>query len=83
VVLAGGRGSRLGGEGKASLELAGRPMLAYVLEALNGALDEVAVAAKDSTGPSSPARSTCRSSLRRSDADLEEAAAELRRRRRV
>ena len=49
MVLAGGRGSRLGGEGKASLELAGRPMLAYVLEALSCALDEVAVAAKAST----------------------------------
>jgi len=49
VVLAGGRGCRLGGEGKASLELAGRPMLAYVLEALTAALDEVAVAAKAST----------------------------------
>ena len=49
MVLAGGRGSRLGGEGKARLELAGRPMLAYVLEALAGALDEVAVAAKAST----------------------------------
>jgi molybdopterin-guanine dinucleotide biosynthesis protein A len=48
-VLAGGRGSRLGGEGKASLELAGRPMLAYVVEALSGALDEIAVAAKAST----------------------------------
>ena len=49
MVLAGGRGSRLGGEGKASLELAGRPMLAYVLEALSCALDEVAVGAKAST----------------------------------
>jgi molybdenum cofactor guanylyltransferase len=49
VVLAGGRGSRLGGEGKASLEVAGRPLLAYVLEALSGALDEVVVAAKAST----------------------------------
>jgi molybdopterin-guanine dinucleotide biosynthesis protein A len=49
VVLAGGRGSRLGGEGKAGLDLAGRPLLAYVLEALTGALDEVAIAAKAST----------------------------------
>jgi molybdopterin-guanine dinucleotide biosynthesis protein A len=49
VVLAGGRASRLGGQGKAAVELAGRPLLAYVLEALNGALDEVAIAAKAST----------------------------------
>jgi molybdopterin-guanine dinucleotide biosynthesis protein A len=45
VVLAGGRGSRLGGEGKATVELAGRPLLGYVLEAMTGALDDVAVAA--------------------------------------
>jgi molybdopterin-guanine dinucleotide biosynthesis protein A len=49
VVLAGGRGSRLGGEGKATVELARRPLLGYVLEALTGALDDVAVAAKGST----------------------------------
>src|SRR3954451_1145884 len=49
VVLAAGSSSRLDGEGKASLELAGRPMLTYVLKALTGALDEVAVAAKAST----------------------------------
>jgi len=34
VVLAGGRDSRLGGEGKATVEVAGRPLLAYVLEAM-------------------------------------------------
>jgi molybdenum cofactor guanylyltransferase len=49
VVLAGGRGERLGGTGKAVTELAGRPLLAYVLEALTGALDDVAIAAKAST----------------------------------
>jgi len=49
VVLAGGRGSRLGGEGKATVELARRPLLGYVLEALTGALDDVVVAAKAST----------------------------------
>jgi molybdenum cofactor guanylyltransferase len=49
VVLAGGRGTRLGGEGKAGVELAGRPMLAYVLEAMEGALDDVVVTAKAST----------------------------------
>src|SRR4051794_24313150 len=50
VVLAGGRGRRLGGRSKAELQLAGRPMLAYVLEALTPVLDEVAVVAKPSTG---------------------------------
>ena len=49
MVLAGGQDSRLGGEGKATVEVAGRPLLAYVLEAMSGALDEVAVAAKAST----------------------------------
>jgi molybdenum cofactor guanylyltransferase len=49
VVLAGGRGSRLGGRAKADVPVAGRPMLAYVLEALTAVLDEVAVAAKAST----------------------------------
>jgi molybdenum cofactor guanylyltransferase len=49
VVLAGGRGSRLGGEGKAAVRLAGRPLLAYVLDALGAALDDVVVAAKAST----------------------------------
>jgi len=49
VVLAGGRGQRLGGEGKAGADVAGRPLLAYVLEALAGALDDIAVAAKPST----------------------------------
>jgi molybdopterin-guanine dinucleotide biosynthesis protein A len=48
VVLAGGQDSRLGGEGKATVEVARRPLLAYVLEAMTGALDEVAVAAKAS-----------------------------------
>ena len=49
MVLAGGRGSRLGGEGKATVELAGRPLLGYVLDAMTGALDDVAVAAKAGT----------------------------------
>jgi GTP:adenosylcobinamide-phosphate guanylyltransferase len=48
VVLAGGQDSRLGGAGTATVEVAGRPLLAYVLEAMTGALDEVAVAAKAS-----------------------------------
>lgn len=50
VVLAGGRGRRLGGQSKAELQVAGRPMLAYVLEALTPVLEDVAVAAKAATG---------------------------------
>jgi molybdenum cofactor guanylyltransferase len=48
VVLAGGRGRRLGG-GKATVPLAGRPLLAYPLAALRAVLDEVAVVAKRDT----------------------------------
>lgn len=51
VLLAGGRGSRLGG-GKAIVELAGRPLIAYPLAALRAALGEaatVAVVAKRDT----------------------------------
>lgn len=48
VILAGGRGRRLGGE-KASLILGGRPLLAYPVAAMQAALDEVAVVAKPDT----------------------------------
>jgi molybdopterin-guanine dinucleotide biosynthesis protein A len=54
VVLAGGLGQRMGG-GKAMVELAGRPMICYPLEALAAALDDVAVLAKaDTELPSLP-----------------------------
>jgi molybdenum cofactor guanylyltransferase len=48
VVLAGGGGRRIGGD-KASVELAGRPLLDYPLAALSAVLDDVAVVAKRST----------------------------------
>ena len=48
VVLAGGRGRRLGGD-KAVAVLAGRPLLAYPLAALRAVLDDVAVVAKRRT----------------------------------
>jgi molybdenum cofactor guanylyltransferase len=52
VVLAGGLGRRIGGC-KATVELAGRPLIAYPLEALAAALGEVAIIAKaDSELPS-------------------------------
>lgn len=48
VVLAGGSGRRIGG-GKATVELHGRPLLGYPVEALRAALGEVAVVAKADT----------------------------------
>ena len=48
VVLAGGRGRRLGG-GKAVAQLCGRPMLSYPLAALEAVLPEVVVVAKAET----------------------------------
>lgn len=50
VVLAGGRGRRLGGTGKASLPIAGHPLFSYPLQALRSVFADVAVVAKpDST----------------------------------
>ena len=48
VVLAGGRGQRIGGD-KAVVSLAGRPLLSYPVRAMLGALDQVVVVAKPST----------------------------------
>jgi molybdenum cofactor guanylyltransferase len=48
VVLAGGRGRRIGG-GKAVVELRGRPLLSYPLGVLRDALGEVVVVAKGDT----------------------------------
>lgn len=51
AILAGGKGSRLGGE-KASAELAGRPLIAYPVEAARGAgLDPFVVAKRGSGLP--------------------------------
>jgi molybdenum cofactor guanylyltransferase len=48
AVLAGGDGRRIGGD-KATLELAGTPLLQYPLAAVRAALDDVAVVAKAAT----------------------------------
>jgi molybdenum cofactor guanylyltransferase len=48
VVLAGGRGRRIGGA-NAVVELAGRPLIAYPLAAMAAALSDVAVIAKPDT----------------------------------
>jgi molybdopterin-guanine dinucleotide biosynthesis protein A len=58
VVLAGGRGRRLGG-GKAVAQLCGRPMISYPLAALEAVLPEVVVLAKaDTELPSLPSHTT-------------------------
>jgi molybdopterin-guanine dinucleotide biosynthesis protein A len=48
VVLAGGAGSRVGGD-KAALPVAGRPLISWPLAALRAVLAEVAVVAKEAT----------------------------------
>jgi molybdopterin-guanine dinucleotide biosynthesis protein A len=48
VVLAGGAASRMGGD-KASLPLAGRPLISYPVEALRRALGDAAIVAKRET----------------------------------
>jgi molybdopterin-guanine dinucleotide biosynthesis protein A len=49
VLLAGGRGSRLGGRSKAAIEIAGRPLAAYPAEALAAICERVAFVAKPGT----------------------------------
>ncbi len=48
VILAGGRGSRLGGE-KAMVQLAGRPLISYPLAAMRAVVGEAVVLAKPAT----------------------------------
>ncbi len=45
VILAGGRGQRMGGEDKGFVVLAGRPMVAHVLAALTPQVDALAISA--------------------------------------
>src|SRR3954452_3844587 len=47
TILAGGRGSRLGGVDKAALDLDGRPMLEHVLAAVSPLAREILVVAND------------------------------------
>jgi molybdenum cofactor guanylyltransferase len=49
AVLAGGRGSRLGGGSKPAALLAGRPLAAYAVEALAGACERIVVVCKRGT----------------------------------
>ena len=49
AILAGGAGKRLGGLSKATLELDGRPLAAYVAETLAVACDSVAIVCKPDT----------------------------------
>ncbi len=48
MILAGGRGTRIGGA-KATVELRGKPLICYPLEALQSALEDVVVVAKPDT----------------------------------
>lgn len=48
AILAGGRGTRMGG-GKASAELGGRPLISYPLEAAHAANAEIVIVAKPDT----------------------------------
>ncbi|HEY6398080.1 MAG TPA: NTP transferase domain-containing protein, partial [Solirubrobacteraceae bacterium] len=48
VILAGGRGQRIGGA-KATVELHGKPLIAYPLEVVEAVLEEVVVLAKSDT----------------------------------
>src|ERR1022692_1380995 len=48
VILAGGAGRRIGGS-KAVVELSGRPLISYPLEAMRAALGEVVIVAKPDT----------------------------------
>lgn len=50
ALLAGGAGSRLGKSSKPAAELAGRPLIAYPLEALAAVCGRVAVVCKPDTG---------------------------------
>ena len=49
VLLAGGRGSRLGGRSKAAVEVAGRPLASYPAAAIAGVCDRVAIVATAGT----------------------------------
>jgi len=59
AVLAGGRGSRLGGA-KATVELAGKPLIAYPITAVAEAgIEPVVIAKRDSPLPPLPCRTVC------------------------
>jgi molybdenum cofactor guanylyltransferase len=59
VVLAGGRGTRLGGD-KAAVELGGRPLIEYPLAAIEAAGLEAVVCAKPGQEPPTPSRGSFR-----------------------
>lgn len=47
IILAGGRGSRMGYVDKALIEFRGRPLLAHVLTSISGLVDEVIISVRD------------------------------------
>lgn len=50
VILAGGRGSRMGGRDKGLIELDGRPLIEYAIDALLPQVDELLISANRNTG---------------------------------
>jgi molybdopterin-guanine dinucleotide biosynthesis protein A len=49
LILAGGRGSRLGYREKALLDINGKPLLAYVIESLEKVVDNIIISVRDRT----------------------------------
>jgi molybdopterin-guanine dinucleotide biosynthesis protein A len=47
LILAGGRGSRLGFREKALIEVKGRPLIAFVIEKLDRSVDEIIISVRD------------------------------------
>lgn len=47
LILAGGRGSRLGFREKALIEVKGRPLIAFVIERLEKSVDEIIISVRD------------------------------------
>jgi molybdopterin-guanine dinucleotide biosynthesis protein A len=47
VVLAGGKSSRMGGEDKSMLPIDGRPMIAHIVDQLEGHFDEIIIGSND------------------------------------
>ncbi|MCX9082094.1 MAG: molybdenum cofactor guanylyltransferase [Candidatus Methanoperedens sp.] len=47
LILAGGRGSRLGFREKALLDISGKPLIAFVIESLEKVVDEIIISVRD------------------------------------
>ena len=49
LILAGGRGSRLGFREKALIDINGKPLIAYVIENLEKVVDEIIISVRNET----------------------------------